>query len=126
MSKKYQNNKKELDSDIELLLKQIDIPRVAAKKLLIKHDGDIMKCILESYDYKYDEEKINPYLDRSEKDPQRILWDLRQMAAEKDQLFIEAMENPRRNRKKELVNKNKKIKQNKKSNTQDVLEIDLD
>lgn len=125
MPKKYQNNKKELETDIGLLLKQIDISKVNAKKLLIKHDGDIMKCILESYDYQ-DKEEINPYLDRSEEDPQRILWDLRQMAAEKDQLFMEAMDKPRQN-KKESSNKNKnKNKQSKQEKKDDVREIDLD
>ena len=59
-----------------------------------------MKCVLDEYNYQ-EKEDINPYLDRSEDDPQRIIYDLRKMAAEKDELFFEAMEKNR--------NKNKSV-----------------
>jgi hypothetical protein len=44
-------NYKISDIDVNMLLKQIDVPRRKAIDLLVKHKGDIMNCILDSYEY---------------------------------------------------------------------------
>ena len=42
--------------DVDNLMKQIDISRDKAKELLIKHNGNLVECILDTYDY-VDEKK---------------------------------------------------------------------
>ena len=42
--------------DIDNLMKQVDVSKERAKELLIKHNGNMVECILDTYDY-VDEKK---------------------------------------------------------------------
>ena len=48
--------------DIDNLMKQVDVSEEKAKELLIKHNGNMVECILDTYDYvdeKKEKEKEN-------------------------------------------------------------------
>ena len=81
----------DLNKDLEILKKQIEISKNEGIKLLKKNNGDISKCILEFYDYKDVIDK-NPYEDRCDNDPKKKLFELRKILDEKDAFFTEMME----------------------------------
>ena len=90
------NNKDNLydsQENINILQKQIDISKNKAKTLLLINKGDIVKCVLDSYEFKEDGNSY--YMDLKEDDPSRKCFELRQIMDEKDKLFTKIMENNR-------------------------------
>jgi hypothetical protein len=87
----------DINKDLVILKKQIDISKNEGIKLLKKNNGDISKCILEFYDYKDISDK-NPYEDRCDNDPHKKLFELRKILDEKDAFFTEMMEKKANNR----------------------------
>ena len=47
------------DEEIKMLLKQTSLSKNEANKLLIKHNGDITACILETFNYEEPKEETN-------------------------------------------------------------------
>ena len=82
--------KEDIDNDLKLLKKQIEIPKKDGVNLLKKHNGDISKCVLDLYEYK---DEKNPYEDRDENDPHKKLYELRKILDIKDAFFTKMMEN---------------------------------
>lgn len=74
------------NEEISLLLKQVQITKNQANKLLIKYNGDIEKCILEVYDFK-EEKSVEP-----ENEISKTLLNFRKILDEKDTIFQEYLE----------------------------------
>lgn len=43
--------------DIDNLMKQVDVSEEKAKELLIKHNGNMVECILDTYDYVHEKKE---------------------------------------------------------------------
>jgi len=96
------NSYKVSDNEINLLLKQIEVPRRAAIDLLTKHKGNIMECILDNYDY------IENDKEDKETDVHKInIKKLRNIADEKDSILEKKIKT------KEIKIKKGKLKSNK-------------
>ena len=74
------------NDEINLLLKQVQITKNQANKLLIKHNGDMEQCILDVYEY---EEKNQP---EPTSDISKKLLDFRKILDEKDTIFQQYLE----------------------------------
>ena len=68
--------------DVDNLMKQINISRDKARELLIKHNGNLVECILDTYDY-VDEKKE---LETKEK---QFFTDMRKIVDNKNMLYDE-------------------------------------
>jgi hypothetical protein len=103
------------EEDIEILIEQTNIDRDNAKKLLIKHNGDIVECILETHNEEFisdeikniekiENDDIEKDVDTSKKEN---LIDYRDIVDEKDTIY-----NKRSNKKfDKLENEKKGIKE---------------
>ena len=93
------DSKKEiLEEKIKELKKQINISDNSAKKLIKKHNGDLVQCILDSYNFK--ENIINnddKYNNLENNDPSKKCYELRKIMDEKDQIFTNVIEKSNKN-----------------------------
>ena len=79
-----------IEEQVILLQKQIEISSPEAKKLLNMHDGNILTSVLDFY--KYEEPKDIPYKNADGDNPHKILYELRQISDEKDIILQEILE----------------------------------
>ena len=80
----------DIDEQVKLLKIQINISTSEAKKLLNIHEGDIFKSVLDFY--KFEEKKENPFKDSDDDNPHKILYELRQISDEKDNILQKLIE----------------------------------
>ena len=83
------------DDDLKILISQTNISKNEGRKLLIKNNGDISKCILQSFDYQEKTETVNENQDETKKK----LLEFRKILDEKDTLFCQMIENNKKNKK---------------------------
>ena len=79
------------EEQINQLQKQINISKANAIKLIIANKGDMVKCILASYDFQEEPDTKMEKLDPD--DPSRKCYELRQIMDEKDTIFTAMMDN---------------------------------
>ena len=79
-----------IEEQVILLQKQIEISSPEAKKLLNMHDGNILNSVLDFY--KYEEQKDIPYKNSDDDNPHKILYELRQISDEKDIILQDILE----------------------------------
>ena len=68
--------------DVDNLMKQIDISRDKAKELLIKHNGNLVECILDTYDYVDGKKEL-------ETKEKQFFTDMRKIVDNKNMLYDE-------------------------------------
>ena len=68
--------------DVDNLMKQIDISRDKAKELLIKHNGNLVECILDTYDYVDEKKEV-------ENKEKQFFTDMRKIVDNKNMLYDE-------------------------------------
>ena len=78
-----------IEEQVILLQKQIEISSPEAKQLLNMHDGNILNSVLDFYNY--DEKKEVPYKNADDDNPHKILYELRQISDEKDIILQELL-----------------------------------
>lgn len=76
------------DDDLKILISQTNISKNEGRKLLIKNNGDISKCILQSFDYQEKPESVN----ENEDETKKKLLEFRKILDEKDTLFCQMIE----------------------------------
>ena len=76
------------DEEVESLQRQIIISEEDAKNLLLKHEGDLVECVLDSYGHK---EKKKPK-NNSITNEQEVFTDLRKIVNEKNKMYSEHIE----------------------------------
>ena len=75
------------EDEIKMLLNQTSLSKNEAKKLLIKHNGNITECVLETFNYIKPEEKIDDNDEVTNK-----LLEFRRILDEKDTIFCKILE----------------------------------
>lgn len=93
------DSKKEiLEEQIKELKKQIDISDNNAKQLIKKHNGDLVKCILESYNFNENIVNVDDkYNNLENNNPAKKFYKLRKIMDEKDQIFTNIIEKSKKN-----------------------------
>ena len=76
------------DEEVESLQRQIIITDDDARDLLLKHEGDLVECVLDSYGHK---EKKKPET-KANTNEQEVFTDLRKIVNEKNKMYSEHIE----------------------------------
>jgi hypothetical protein len=80
------------EEQIKELQKQITISSNSAKKLLKKHNGNIVECILDSYNYKSNIDDSLKYDNMDDTNPEKKCFELRKIMDDKDKIFTNITE----------------------------------
>ncbi len=73
------------DEDIIALKKQINISEEDAINLLLKHGGDLVECVLDSYGFQEQKKKE----EKTKTNEQEVFTDLRKIVNEKNKVYSE-------------------------------------
>ena len=76
------------DEEVKSLQRQIIISDKDARDLLLKHEGDLVECVLDSYGHK---EKKKPET-KANTNEQEVFTDLRKIVNEKNKIYSEHIE----------------------------------
>ena len=87
------------DEEIKMLLKQTSLTKNEANILLIKHNGDITECILDTYNYERPDEVQTTNDEVKDK-----LLEFRKILDEKDTIFCKILEDKKKGN--QNINKN--------------------